>query len=353
MLLGTVGLVLLGPGATPAASATLDCPNRPMDPPPHLSGDDPRALLLLQQTMTAMTGLSYSGTQMITAWGRGEVTSAVLDVNHVAGQGTLVRVRGGAVGDGAPTFLADIRSSSPQIGELGISSLELLASSYDVSLTATGQVSGREASVVDVSRGGRPMARMWVDTGTGLLLRREVFDGSGRLVGESVFLDVMLGERSFIEHLPPAEPDEGARSLGLQARGWMEQAGWHVSPRIATLALVDIAVLADAEAVHLSYSDGLFRVSVFEQRGPLDADALDGFTRADVAGRTAWVRQGIPSYVVWEGDGIVYTAVSDAPVSMLTRLMPATPPPTAESPGFWSRVGAGLSQMSAWISPLT
>ncbi|MCZ7527450.1 MAG: hypothetical protein M5U14_14335 [Acidimicrobiia bacterium] len=71
--------------------------------------------------------------------------------------------------------------------------------------------------------------------------------------------------------------------------------------------------------LQLFYSDGVFGISVFEQRGRLDARRLPAGGRVDeVAGDEAH-RYPVPGgeVLVWEGDELVFTCVGDAPIEDL------------------------------------
>jgi len=75
--------------------------------------------------------------------------------------------------------------------------------------------------------------------------------------------------------------------------------------------------------VLLYYDDGIFSASVSEQRGQLDWGGLAaGGASGDVEGVEV-VRYAEPNgnAVVWEGDGVVYAAVSDAPSDVLDQLI--------------------------------
>ena len=101
--------------------------------------------------------------------------------------------------------------------------------------------------------------------------------------------------------------------------------------------------------LHLSYTDGLFVVSVFSQRGRLDPDAVKGWQPVTVAGVPAWTRPGLSQRVVWAGGGWVYTAVADAPDSVVRGAVAAFPTVAQES--FVDRVERGLRRMGSWVDP--
>ena len=75
---GVVGLfVLVGPGA-----------GAHQNPYGGAGDDDQRAVDLLRHSAAAMRATSYTGTRMVSAWGRDDSVSVLVDVEHVAGQGT-------------------------------------------------------------------------------------------------------------------------------------------------------------------------------------------------------------------------------------------------------------------------
>ena len=68
------------------------------------------------------------------------------------------------------------------------------------------------------------------------------------------------------------------------------------------------------EVVDLEYSDGLYVVSLFVQRGTLAAN-MAGWQPVDVAGQQAFVSG---HSVTWAGLGFVYTMIADAPPQTMT-----------------------------------
>jgi sigma-E factor negative regulatory protein RseB len=130
----------------------------------------------------------------------------------------------------------------------------------------------------------------------------------------------------------------------------MRTEGWRCPPALpAELVLVG-AREADAGAVQLQYSDGLTAVSVFEQRGSLDATALTGFDQHDVAGATVLRRAGSPPVWVWESQGSVFTLVADLSVPAVARIVAALPPDGTESDeGLVGRLGPGLGDLARGV----
>jgi sigma-E factor negative regulatory protein RseB len=324
--------------------------------------DDHRAVDLLRRAAVAMRATSYSGTRVISAWGHEGATTVLVDVEHVSGQGMRLSLRGG-VAEETPSFLAGGLDTSAGLGHLTVDSLELLTDAYAVTLGRHDSVAGRPSTVVEVSRAGDVVARLWVDDASGMLLRREVFDLSGDLVRESTFIDIDVATSGFMAHLPPTAPapvasDPLAHEIGLFQMRALETAGWDCPRQAGPMQLVDVETLSDglagggAGALHLTYSDGLTRMSVFEQRGSLDADSVRGFARLRAGGQVVHVREGMTTYAMWEDDGLVFTAVTDAPLDTLARVVASRPPRISIEPGFWGRVVTGLTRLGGWATPL-
>ncbi len=166
-------------------------------------------------------------------------------------------------------------------------------------------VAGRSTREVDAAGrdDGRVRERLYFDTTTGLLLRREQLDRRGNTVRAVSFVSIGEAAGALFGVLPADAPGRYRDSAGT---------------------------------VQLFYSDGLFAVSVFEQQGELDWSELPaGGDSRTVAGADAR-RYRTPTGVVtvWESDEVVYTAVGDAPTDqvdgLLADFMPSDSPSTFE-----------------------
>jgi sigma-E factor negative regulatory protein RseB len=346
------GLLLLVAGVVGALGGTAAPASAALERFGGSGDDDPRAVDVLHRSAVAMRTTSYSGTRLLSAWGRHDATTLLVDVEHVPGQGTRLSLRGGGLPKDTATFLASGPGAARAALSLG--SFDLLTDSYAVTLGPDDSVAGRPCAVVEVKRAGETAARLWVDERSGLLLRSEVFDPAGRLVRESTFIDVHVATDDFLAHLPPTAPEPPAdEGVGLRGRHALEVAGWDC-PRLAgTMRLVGIESLGRTGAMHLTYTDGLTRLSVFEQRGSLDPASVRGFARMRLAGRLLHVREGMPTYAVWQDDGLVFTAVTDGTVGSLVGVV-AGESATRTSPegGLWHRIAGGLARLGSWATPL-
>jgi sigma-E factor negative regulatory protein RseB len=338
LLIGAVGLLLLSTAGAATAGVPGDAGRT----------DDQRAVALLSRAATAIERTSFHGSRIVTMWGPDGVTTVQVQVTHVAGQGTLAHMRDGGLAEDAVAFLA------PGEGErsrhhLGFDSLGLLIVSYDIALGPVDEVAGRPAVVVEIGKGEAIVARIWVDSATGLPLRREVYDEVGRPAMSGTFVSLTVDDEAFIAHLPPGAPASETEQIELAQHRDLEDEGWACPGRIGPLRLVDLERVASSAALHISYSDGLSRVSVFEQRGVLADDAIESFRHAEMGGTRVLLHEGMPRYVVWESGGTVYTVVSDAPLDTIGTVVAAFPKP-AEL-GFWERIGGGMARLGVWVTP--
>jgi hypothetical protein len=81
------------------------------------------------------------------------------------------------------------------------------------------------------------------------------------------------------------------------------------------------------------YSDGLYDLSVFQQRGRLDRDKLPSATRVPIGADQGWHYAWPGGHVVvWAASGTVYTAVSDAPLEQMVTAVRTLPPARASRP---------------------
>jgi sigma-E factor negative regulatory protein RseB len=343
------------------------------------------ALDLLTRAARAQRSASYSGLQFVSAWSDGTARNYLVDVDHREGA-TLLRVRDGrADGQGvAVTVTAPAQTGVSAYGarvsfgggERGPrplsdadaateAQLRLLADNYRLAVGGVETVAGHPARIVEVRRvDGSAAARFWIDEVSALLLRREVYDESGRVLRTSGFLDVEPARRTFVKVLPPALPDpwpeeDAPASDPITAAHRLRAAGWTCPRELGTLSLraarqldgaAETSGTVTGEVVHLSYSDGLASVSVFEQRGHLDPAGLAGY-RAERVGRgTVHVAGSSPLRVVWSTGGSVYPVVADAPRETVDRIVAALPH-DAPADGDVARVQRGMTRIASWLNP--
>jgi len=358
VLLAGAGALL---GAVPSAAAAPG--TRP--PTPASAAGEARALSLLGVAARAARLRTYSGTQYVASWRESGASSTVVEVQHAPETGMRVTAPETA---GGPTSDATVAAQTDALDER---LLPLLAAHYDLALAPSQRCSGRLARVVEARRPGVGgpaglAGRFWLDRGSGLVLRREVYDARGRVVRSTAFveLDVAAGPPAAAGPSPAGPSPAGqlppdtslARLVAGTSLSDAPDAGWPVPSTLpGGLQLFDAQRrdVGAAEVLHLAYSDGLSRLSLFSQPGRLGDDAPAGFRRVSIAGTPVWVRSASPERVVWSGGGRVWTLLSDAPPGTVDAVVTALPHDATARGGLLARLGRGLARLASWLNPFS
>jgi hypothetical protein len=279
--------------------------------------DDSGATSLIEAARSAVTSYAFTGV----------VTVEWLAGGTVHRQRVPVRDEGGVLVLGSSQRVMDTGSESlvhEAEGWLGSSADEAPdaaprpADHYELSVSR-----GTTTVVTAVSRADRAVQeRLYFDDATGLLLRREELDGTRteRAVGFVEISDPTA--KGAPTNAPPRDARTATRvSTKKIARGWDV-------PRALRdgFELVDV-YRRPGGGLQLYYSDGLVGMSVFEEKGSLETDALPrgGYT-TKVGGRETRVYETAGGRtVVWGADDIVYACVTDAPARTLDALASTLP----------------------------
>jgi len=222
---------------------------------------------------------------------------------------------------------------------LGPGSRPDIAAKYTVDERPGPLVAGQPTTEYDVSSGGRLRERLRLHTATSLLLSREQYDDDGQSVRSVGFEALNLEPASpavppaptdLRRHVPRAEPGTAPDGLG---EGYQR-----------------LGVYRRAGVVQSLYSDGLYDLSVFQQRGRLEHDDLPpGGSPVDMGGssgrRYTWPGGNL---VVWQGGDSVFTAVSDAPLDQVLVAARSVPRPV-RSASFWVKLRAACATL---VQPL-
>jgi negative regulator of sigma E activity len=212
-------------------------------------------------------------------------------------------------------------------------------------------VAGRPAQeLVLRHRDGRLAARFWLDSVTKLPLRRETFDGRARMVSDDMFVSLKLGSPTAAAEPRTASAPGGKRlASGQLAR--LRTAGWplpaQLPGQLTLLRASETGGPSDA-VVDLDYSDGLSVISLFIQRGHLPAQ-LSGWSEIVLRGDRVYASGRDQRSVAWSAHGFVYTLIADAPDQTLDQVVAALP--HNGGPGFFGRMGHGLSRLVSWLDP--
>jgi hypothetical protein len=223
----------------------------------------------------------------------------------VEAAGGVLRLGDGVVGTG---FQRMVRGSK---GWLMLWSHEVAAAGpsprakYSFSVLPGPTVASRPTRMIEVrlvASAGRLRERVYLDPMSGLLLRREMLDARGEPYRSVGYLTIAPSQAP-----APATP----RSRAREPLPTGSVAAPYRAPRRLGDGYQLLGSYQKRGAVHLFYSDGLHGLSVFEQRGRLGPWGRGG-RAVELMGRTVRAYStAAGEAAVWEGDGIVYTIVSD------------------------------------------
>jgi sigma-E factor negative regulatory protein RseB len=337
------------------ASAATDAP--PAELKPASPQDGGPGLKLLAQAAQAGSDLSYQGVEMVSSMGVNGDSTMVANVWHRSGGDTLVQSATDGTASSAQLTAPsagvsdDTNSQAPE-GVLGLTGqlVALLGSNYDLAYVGTSSADNRPAVMVEAVReDGSLAARFWLDSATKLPLRREVFDSGSHLIGEDVFIDFTVGSSAATE--PATASARAVQQLTAVDVTQMRARGWPVPgqlPGKLTLFEAGETSTRSGTVLDLGYSDGLFVVSIFVQRGAL-APELTGYQKITLDGRDVYAGQPDERSVTWASQGFVFTVMADAPSATLDKAVDALPydPP----PGFWGRLSNGFARMARLADP--
>lgn len=234
--------------------------------------------------------------------------------------------------------------------------LDMLSDTYAVADEGVTEMDGRAVHLVEATRADHSLAgRFWVDADTGLLLGRTIYEQSEEVAYSSRLTELELGDGHWPENAAGDEP--WGHSLNADDRAALRDEGWEVPEHLAWNLRLVTARMTQHEGhrvVHVVYSDGLSRVSVFAQRGKLGAEHSStlhsGYVGTD-PGASGVIPQhdtifggDVGQYQsMWQASGFVFIVLADAPTGLASSAVTALPEP--ESPGFWGRVQRGLDRL--------
>jgi hypothetical protein len=191
------------------------------------------------------------------------------------------------------------------------------ADKYDEHISVGPVLLGRPTWEIDILVGDRVRERLFTDQGSDLLLRRQQYDDRGRLQRTIGFRQLEVGGRA-----PRVPAPHGAKRA--DARHSVEPSELH-QPYSAPAALGGgyqrTGAFRQDDVVQVVYSDGIYDLSIFEQRGRLGSEAVPGGGRR-VRVRDAWgwhYTWAGGQIVVWQAGRTVYTAVGDGPFDDVAR----------------------------------
>ena len=232
--------------------------------------------------------------------------------------------------------------------------LDRLLRKYALDLAESTHLDTGPARVVRVveRESGVRRERLFVDEASGLVVRRETFDRDGDPVRVMAFTRLETHDADVVE---PDEDDLEVerRALTPADTELRREDGFLVPEELpAGYVLVEVHEVEDAvvPTLHLVYSDGLYALSLYQQQGRLASSAVDGAARltADDGGHV-WRWPGSePRRVVWTGDRLTFTALTDAPTDELLTVVSGLP--TSRTGSILDRLARGLSRVGEWLT---
>jgi hypothetical protein len=280
-------------------------------------GANRAAARLVEQMRDAPLAYDFEGVVEL-AWRSGKkMQRATVTVRGANGTIEVESDAGKVVDYGATTYVLG-KSGWTSVG-VTPTPVNLPAADHAWTLTtrAGAEVAGRPTTTIVASkRATGVVQKLAIDSTTHLLLARQVRSG-GRLERSLRFLSLTVG----------AGPST-TQSERSSATATSDVPDGYRAPREPGGGYVLVATKLGKDSVQLSYSDGLFSVSIREQRGSLDWDSLPaGGTNLEIAGHQArrYTEPG-DDVIVWERDGVVYTCVTDAPAAVIDAMVAGLAP---------------------------
>ena len=327
------------------------------------SGQQAAGMHLLDLAADASLATSYQGIELCSQSDVGGSVKVISQVWHEGGGTTFVETsdvaapatkQSAAHAAGTAIASSDPANRSPE-GVFGVTKnlVSQLGKHYVAVYEGPGSAAGKSASIVEVYRfDGSLAARYWLDRQTKLPLRRELYDTSDKVISEDSFVQVHFGTL--------ARQPQAARSAQAAQSAWVAAGapakfltsltgqGLRVPatlPGGLPLYAAASTKTGSGDIVELEYSDGLYVVSLFVQRGTLATD-MPGWRQVRVGSQAAYVSG---HSVTWAGPGYVYTVIADAPPQTVTQVVQALP--RSGSPGVLDRLGRGFLRLARVINP--
>ncbi len=252
----------------------------------------PSAESLFVQVLRADDLFPYRGRQFTTYWRTGRALEVLVFhrpmddrriqfLNPESVRGRLLVSDGLQEWDYEPRGVLRHRRLSPgALDDDDLLSYTLLRVNYLLAVDPKPRtIADRKTYVVTIKRPqGQTLARrFWIDRGSGLILKREIYGEDGRLAVTVGFSDITyhaalppalfnlsaLAKTTRVAELPTAETAVPLSALRSQLAGTASAPASLGGYRLVGAAMTKIG---SRPVLHLRYSDGLNLVSVFEQR---------------------------------------------------------------------------------------
>ena len=191
---------------------------------------------------------------------------------------------------------------------------------YRTMETGSTTVATRAARLVEVREGDVLRQRLALDTVTNLVLRREHLRPDGQVERVVSFTSVKIPDSAAVPPEPTESEDHAARPISAVPAPFS-------APPVLRHRYQRVGLYEEDGVVQAIYNDGLYDLSVFQQRGRLNrGDVPTSGQPLSVGGRRAW-SYGWPGghVLLWHAAGTVYAIVSDAPLEHLVLAADSLP----------------------------
>jgi negative regulator of sigma E activity len=319
------------PGALLAAVALASA--APTAPPPSA---------VLRESVFASKNVSYVGQVETVRFSSKKATATLVRVEHRAPDltrrsflapellyGDYVVLHGDA------SYYFDVkharvfteRDAVPDDTSLVAGDLDRILSNYRAMAGGSALVAGRQAEVITLVNKytGERTVRLWIDEQTHLILRREEYRSNGAVAMTSRFEELRytgnLPEALFSTRRPAgfsSVPGLVAASFSQDLAAQAKAAGFApITPKDLPQGFELIgsqaAVVNDVKTLHLTYSDGLRSLSLFENaRGAaVDFGAMHPQTVRFEGIDSQYLEEGSTSLLSWREHRLYFTLVGD------------------------------------------
>ena len=323
---------------------------------------------LLERAVSAARETPFQGRLVVVAFDTGGPFLAEVTVVQ-DGHGVMQRDPAedwvlGHTGEG--TFYGEADSGTLlRLGEAerGGFSIDRLTAKYEVVVAATEPGLLGPTAVCELRERASGVVRevLHIDEGSGLVVRRETFDRDGDPVRLTAFTalevdDVILPtvDEGWRQVHEPSDRLMSSDGVGLlrDLGAWRIPEELPLGYELVAVYALDEGASTKATTLHLVYSDGLYTLSLFEQKGLLDptAVAASGGVRARLGSMDVHRWPGTePATIGWSGDGLTFTVVSTAPGDELAAALDDLPRSASRS-SVGHRLRRGLARIvdGAW-----
>lgn len=311
-VLGEVPLANPAVSAVRAAGFHAEKTRRLVGPPvPEGELQSEGALAALERANQARAVTAYAGTQVVQVRHLAGYWMARAEVQVRPGQGAQVHHLAGTPSRPAVTV--------PQVpGDLA-----LFARHHQVRTGPGPEIAGHPTVVVEALADGRPRARWWLDTDSGVVVWQQTLGADGNIVVSAGFRGLVVGAVGAPRHLPPMlTPAREMTALTMSAGPALRRQGWQWGGRLSGLELIALRGDEADPMLHSVYGNGVTTLSVLQQKGALTG-APEGFTW-DPENR-AYRSLGITTMYAWQSSDTVFTVATDGPAEVAERAVAELP----------------------------